>query len=283
MPLVPVNGVRLHVVERGDGAPIVFLHEFAGNAASWQPQFRRLARRYRCIAYNSRGYPPSEVPEDESAYGQQIATDDLRGLLDAMGIARAHIVGLSMGAYTALMLAMQSPERVWGVVAASGGSGSAADPAKTEVFAQDSRARADRMLADWPAAVEGFANAPNRVQLARKDPKNHQRFLKDLENASAKGSAYTMRRVQGQRPSLYTMGDGLAAIAAPVLLVAGDEDEACLDVNLFLKRTMPTAGLVVMPKAGHLVNLEDPPAFNRHIESFLAQVEAGTWPVRGRA
>ncbi len=283
MTLLPVNGVKLHVVERGSGAPVVFLHEFAGNAASWQPQFRRLARKYRCIAYNSRGYPPSEVPEDETAYGQQIATDDLRGVLDMMAIPKAHIVGLSMGAYTALMLAMQHPDRVMGVVAASGGSGSSADPVKTEGYGSDARARADRMLADWPAAVAEFANSPNRLQLARKDPKNHERFLKDLKKASAKGSAYTMRRVQAMRPSLYTFRDRLAAVAAPVLLIVGDEDEGCLDVNLFLKRTMPTSGLVVMPKAGHLVNLEDPDAFNRHVESFLAQVEAGTWPVRGRA
>ncbi len=283
MALVPVNGVKLHVVERGQGAPVVFLHEFAGNAASWQPQFRRLARKYRCIAYNSRGYPPSDVPEDEASYGQQIATDDLRGLLDALGIARAHIVGLSMGAYTALMLAMQSPERVLGVVAASGGSGSAADPAKTEGSARDSRARADKMLSDWPMVVAEFANSPNRTQLARKDPKNHQRFLKDLKKASAKGSAYTMRRVQALRPSLYTMADRLAAVTTPTLLIVGDEDEACLDVNLYLKRTMPTSGLVVMPKAGHLVNLEDPAMFNTHVEGFLAQAEAGTWPVRGRA
>ncbi len=283
MPLLPVNGVSLHVTERGQGTPIVFLHEFAGNAASWAPQFRRLARKYRCIAYNSRGYPPSEVPEDEASYGQPIAVDDLRGVLDALGIDRAHIVGLSMGAYTALMLAIQNPERVWGVVAASGGSGSNADPAKTEGYARDARARADKMLSDWPMVVAEFANSPNRTQLARKDPKNHQRFLKDLKKASAKGSAYTMRRVQAMRPSLYTMADRLAAVASPTLLIVGDEDEGCLDVNLYMKRTMPTAGLVVMPKAGHLVNLEDPAAFNGHVESFLAQVEAGTWPVRGRA
>jgi len=282
MPLLPVNGVDLHYVEKGAGEPIVFLHEFAGNAGSWAPQFRRLARRYRCIAYNSRGYPPSSVPDDENQYGQEIAIADLKGFLDAMGIAKAHIVGLSMGAYTALVFAMRNPGRVGGLVAASGGSGSNADPAKTAAFATDARGRADRMLSDWPSVVAEMTTGPARLQLKRKDPKGYDRFVRDMKRTSNKGSAYTMRKVQAERPSLFGMVDGLRAMTTPTLLIAGDEDEACIDVNLFLKRTMPSAGLAMMPKAGHLVNLEDTAAFNRLVEEFLAQVEAGTWPVRGR-
>jgi pimeloyl-ACP methyl ester carboxylesterase len=277
MAFVPVNGVKLYVTEKGEGFPIVFVHEFAGNANSWAPQFRRLSRKYRCIAYNSRGYPPSDVPH-EDLFGQEFQLGDLGGLLDALNIEKAHIVGLSMGAYTGLVYAMRNPGRVYGLVAASGGSGS--DPKIREAFAKDARTRADRMLTSWADVVKEMTTAPARLQLKRKDPKGYDRFVRDMNEASPRGSAFTMRKVQAERPSLYGMEAELRAMTTPTLLIAGDEDEACIDVNIFLKRNMPSAGLAMMPKAGHLVNLEDPAAFNTLIEGFLEQVEAGTWPRR---
>ena len=280
MPMVPVNGVKLNVIEKGEGHPIVFLHEFAGNANSWAPQFRRLARKYRCIAYNSRGYPPSDVPADENLYGQEIAIADLGGLLDALQLEKAHLLGLSMGAYTSLVYAMRNPGRVSALVAASGGSGSNVDPAKVQVFATDARARADRMLANWSQVVTEMTTGPARLQLKRKDPKGYDRFVRDMNEASPRGSAFTMRKVQAERPSLTGMAPQLGAMTTPTLLIAGDEDEACIDINIFLKRNMPCAGLAMMPKAGHLVNLEDGVAFNTLVESFFAQAEAGDWPRR---
>jgi pimeloyl-ACP methyl ester carboxylesterase len=280
MPMVPVNGVKLNVIEKGEGHPIVFLHEFAGNANSWAPQFRRLARKYRCIAYNSRGYPPSDVPADENLYGQEIAIADLGGLLDALQLEKAHLVGLSMGAYTSLVYAMRNPSRVSALVAASGGSGSNVDPAKVQAFATDARARADRMLANWSQVVTEMTTGPARLQLKRKDPKGYDRFVRDMNEASPRGSAFTMRKVQAERPSLTGMADQLKAMTTPTLLIAGDEDEACVDINIFLKRNMPCAGLAMMPKAGHLVNLEDGTAFNTLVENFFEQAEAGNWPRR---
>ncbi len=83
------DGVKLHYEEAGNGLPIVFVHEFAGDARSWEPQLRHFSRRYRCIAYNARGYPPSDVPEDVERYSQERARDDIRSVLDALGIQRA--------------------------------------------------------------------------------------------------------------------------------------------------------------------------------------------------
>jgi pimeloyl-ACP methyl ester carboxylesterase len=280
MPMVPVNGVKLNVIEKGEGHPVVFLHEFAGNANSWAPQFRRLARKYRCIAYNARGYSPSDVPQDENLYGQEISIADLGGLLDALQIEKAHLVGLSMGAYTSLVYAMRNPGRVTALVAASGGSGSSVDPAKVQAFQTESRARADRILSNWTEVVKEMTTSPARLQLKRKDPKGYDRFVRDMNEASPRGSAMTMRKVQAERPTLTGMGPELQAMTTPTLLIAGDEDEACIDINIFLKRHMPCAGLAMMPKAGHLVNLEDPTAFNTLIETFFAQAEAGAWPRR---
>ena len=94
MPHVTTDdGVKLYYEETGTGLPIVFVHEFAGDHRSYEPQLRYFGRRYRCIAYNARGYPPSDVPEDQHKYSQERARDDIRAILDGLAIARAHIVG----------------------------------------------------------------------------------------------------------------------------------------------------------------------------------------------
>ena len=98
MPILSTDdSVRLHYEETGSGTPIVFVHEFAGDSRSWEPQVRYLSRRYRCIAYNARGYPPSEVPADPAAYSQDRARDDVLAVLDGLAIERAHVVGLVDG------------------------------------------------------------------------------------------------------------------------------------------------------------------------------------------
>src|SRR5438034_4457882 len=84
MPKAAVGGVKLHYDEVGHGTPLVFVHEFAGDAQSWRLQTAFFARRYRTIAFNARGYPPSDVPEDPGAYSQQQAADDIKGVLDAL-------------------------------------------------------------------------------------------------------------------------------------------------------------------------------------------------------
>ena len=100
------DGIKLYYEEAGSGTPIVFVHEFGGDYRSWEPQVRHFSRRYRCIAYNARGYPPSDVPEDFERYSQARARDDIRCVLDALGIQRAHVVGLSMGAFATLHFGM---------------------------------------------------------------------------------------------------------------------------------------------------------------------------------
>src|SRR5882672_7838053 len=100
------DAVKLFYEETGAGTPVVFVHEFAGDQRSWEPQLRHFSRRYRCIAYNARGYPPSDVPQDVERYSQARARDDLRCVLDALGIQRAHVVGLSMGAFATLHFGM---------------------------------------------------------------------------------------------------------------------------------------------------------------------------------
>src|SRR3954462_6760929 len=103
MPQVSTDdGVRLHVEETGAGCPVLFVHEFAGDHRSWEPQVRSLSRRYRCVTYAARGYPPSDVPADPTAYSQDLAVADALAVLDHLGIELVHVVGLSMGAFCTL-------------------------------------------------------------------------------------------------------------------------------------------------------------------------------------
>ena len=278
MTRIPINGVSLHVEETGSGESIVFVHEFGGDARSWQPQVEHFSRHYRCVVYNARGYPPSDVPEDERLYGQQLSTADLKGVLDALDIEQAFVVGLSMGAYTGLMLTVQHPERVRALVFASGGSG--AYPETRTRFLVDTNAVAEKMLRANSADAAGIPSGPSRVQLQNKNQTVWEQFAAHLSEHSAVGSAYTLRHVQAERPSLYDLTTELGAVTTPTLLVVGDEDESCLDVNLYLKRTMPYAGLSIFPKSGHLLNLEEPERFNALIDEFFQTVKAGQWSRR---
>lgn len=100
------DGVSLYYEEAGGGAPIVFVHEFAGDHRSWEPQVRYFSRHYRRIAFNALGWPPSEVPQDVARYSQAHAGDDIRSVLDGLEIDTAHIVDLSMGGLATLHLGL---------------------------------------------------------------------------------------------------------------------------------------------------------------------------------
>ncbi|MGH7279538.1 MAG: alpha/beta fold hydrolase [Candidatus Rokuibacteriota bacterium] len=282
MPTVRVNGVTLYYEETGRGLPLVFVHEFAGDHRSWRPQVQFFARRYRTIAFNARGYPPSEVPPEASAYSQDHAVEDIRGLLDALGIDRAHVCGLSMGGYATLHFGLRHPARALSLVVAGAGYGSV--PAERERFRQDVEATARRFETDGMAkAAEIYAKGPTRVQFMDKDPVGWREFYEQLKDGSAAGHALTLRGVQMTRPSVFDMGTQLETLEVPTLIVTGDEDDPCLEPAVFLKRKIPAAGLVVLAKSGHTINLEEPEAFNRAVLDFLTAVDAGRWGRRNPA
>jgi pimeloyl-ACP methyl ester carboxylesterase len=277
--LTTEDGVKLHYEESGSGTPIVFVHEFAGDWRTWEPQLRHFSRRYRCIAYNARGYPPSDVPADVERYSQQRARDDILAVLDALGIERAHIVGNSMGGFATLHFGMAYPARALSLVIA--GCGYGAHPDQYATFQAQARDLAKTMLEKGMVHIAAtYGHGPGRLPLRDKDPRGFAEFVRQFSGHSAQGSANTMLGYQARRPSLYNLIADMARITAPALIVAGDEDDAVLEPSLLMKRTIPTAGLVVLPKSGHMTNLEDPALFNRLLEDFFHQVEAGRWSPR---
>jgi pimeloyl-ACP methyl ester carboxylesterase len=275
MPHVKIGNVRLYYEEAGQGLPLVFVHEFAGDAQSWAPQLGFFARRYRAIAFNARGYPPSDVPEDISAYSQAQAAADITGVLDGLGVAKAHVCGLSMGGYAALHFGLTYPDRALSIAVAGAGYGSGPD---RETFRKDTEMIARRFDEEGMAKVaEFYSRGPTRVQFIEKDPRGWQEFHDRLAAGSAKGHALTLRGVQMSRPSIFDLGDTMARCEVPALIMTGDEDDPCLEPGIFMKRKIPTSGLVVLPKTGHAVNLEEPDGFNRAVLDFLTAVDAGRW------
>ncbi|MGH6660718.1 MAG: alpha/beta fold hydrolase, partial [Rhodospirillales bacterium] len=272
------DGTRLYVEESGSGHPILFLHEFAGDHRSWAPQVKHFSRTHRCVVMASRGYPPSDVPDDAAAYGHDIAAADAVAVLDGLRLARAHVVGLSMGAYTGLMLAIRCPERLTALVAAAGGSGS--HPPGGTAYRAETEKRAAAMLAAGKFPADEVGNGLTRVQLKRKNPAAWKEFRDQVAKHPVIGSAHVLRRIVGGRPSLYMFEEALSKVAVPTLLMVGDEDDGIIEINVWLKRTMPAARLDMWPSSGHLLNLEEPEVFNDRMARFLKTVEAGTWPAR---
>jgi pimeloyl-ACP methyl ester carboxylesterase len=277
MPTARINGVELYYEQTGEGYPLVFSHEFAGDYRSWESQVRFFSRRYRVITWNYRGYPPSEVPTDPEAYSEEQLVEDLYGLLGHLGIEQAHIAGLSMGGAITLKFGLAHPEVCRSLAICGAGTGAV----DHDQFVREATAQAERFERDPQTAFGDYGRGPARVQLLRKDPRGWQEFVDMLKGHSPLGSALTMRGVQIKRKTIFEVGEQLGGLRLPALIMLGDEDEPCLEPALFMKRRLPNAGLVTLPKSGHAINLEEPDLFNRALLDFLTAVEQNRWLPRG--
>lgn len=282
MPYISTDdGIRLYYEETGSGEPILFMHEFGGHYRSWEPQIRHFSHRYRCIAYAARGWPPSDVPDEVASYSQARAADDAAAVLRELRIEKAHLVGLSMGATAALEFGIRHPMMPLSLTAAAGGSGGSTDPEQKRKFQEDCLAFADLLEREGIAAMaESYCAGSARTQYRDKNRRGWEEFKRQFTEGSARGHALTMRGVQGPRMPFFERKAELNAMRAPVMVLAGDEDDSTLELSIFLKRNIPRCGLLMLPKTGHTINLEEPEAFNTALENFLNAVEQGRWGMR---
>jgi pimeloyl-ACP methyl ester carboxylesterase len=130
------------------------------------------------------------------------------------------------------------------------------------------------------AFAETYGRGPSRLRFEQKDPHGFQELLSQLKEHSTLGAAMTMRNVQGKRRTVYEVADDLPSIDVPALIVAGDEDELALEPSLLMKRKIPNSGLLIVPKTGHTVNLEEPALFNQAVFHFVSAVDQGAWTPR---
>jgi pimeloyl-ACP methyl ester carboxylesterase len=272
------DGTRLYYEEAGRGIPVVFVHEYAADYRTWEPQMRHFARSHRCVTYSQRGYPPSDVPSDPAHYSQELARDDVIAVMDALGIDKAHVVGHSMGGYTALHVGIRYPKRCLSVAVAGCGWGSAPD-AERRAAMKALAAETGKMFAEEAIATAAakYADAPMRQAFKHKDPRGWTEFARMLAEHSAEGHAHTMLNLQLKRPTLWEMETELKQFSVPLLVIVGDEDDLCLDGSLFIKRTAPTAALLVLPRSGHTINSEEPAAVNAALAELFWAAETGRW------
>jgi pimeloyl-ACP methyl ester carboxylesterase len=279
MPYADSKGVQLYYEEAGKGFPIVFVHEFAGDLRSWEGQMRYFSRRYRCIAFNARGYLPSDVPAAVSQYSQAIATDDIANVMRSLGVRKAHIIGCSMGGYATLHFGLRYAGMARSLTVMGAGYGS--DPDKRAQFLRDTEIMARRFdQLGTPEAITTYQIGPARVQLQNKDPRGFKELCEAFADHSPLGSANTLRGVQARRPTIYNLARGLARMSVPTHIISGDEDTQCLEPGVFIKRTCPAARLTVVAATGHAVNIEEPDLFNRITDEFLSLVDSGRWRPR---
>ena len=274
MPTFSANGVEIYYEVTGQGYPLIWSHEFGGSYDSWEAQVKFFSRRYQVITYAARGWPPSDVPEDPTAYTQDIVVNDLYLLMRHLNISEAHIGGLSMGGSVALNFGIAHPEMAKSLIVASAGSGST----NRDTFLSTGQSMADRLLSEGMVPVANDYGTTNiRVQLRRKDPMGFETFARLLSEHSATGSALTYQGFVMNRPTVFELEDKLKSLRVPTLIMIGDEDEPCIEPGIFMKRTIPVSGLSCFPQSGHAINLEEPDLVNRTVLDFLTAVEAERW------
>jgi pimeloyl-ACP methyl ester carboxylesterase len=274
MTLVPSrDGTKIYAESSGpeDGVPVVFVHELAGSCRSFDLQVAAWRDKYRCIVFNARGYPPSDVPPSVDLYSQGHAAADIGAVFDGFGLKDAHIIGVSMGSASTLQFAIRHPARTRSITLTSIGSGSDMKPGE---FAAGMEALATLTLGKGMRALaEHYAATPTRYRLKEKNPAEYKNFIDQLAAGSPLGITNTMRGVQEKRPPIYAYKDKIAALHVPTLVVLGAEDEPCVGPSHFLKETLPGAQLVVVTKTGHCVNLEEPALYNQRVMGFIEETE----------
>ena len=279
MPYAQAKDARLYYEDSGRGTPIVFVHEFSGDLRSWETQVRHFSRRHRCITFNARGYPPSEVPRSWKKYSQTIATDDITAVMRHLGLRRAHIVGCSMGAMATLHFGLRHARMAQSLTLIGAGSGSSSGNRRNYLRETEARAQAFETR-PMKEVAKIYGSAPNRVQLLHKDPRAWKEFWARFAEQSGPGHANTLRGLQARRPSIYSLEAKLRRLAVPTHVVVGDEDREALDAGVFIKRTCAAARLSVVPATGHVVNVEEPALFNQLAGDFITLVESGRWRPR---
>ncbi|MBI5627979.1 MAG: alpha/beta fold hydrolase [Candidatus Rokubacteria bacterium] len=258
MPTAVLNGIRLYYEAHGEGAPLVLMHGFAGTAESWKPQIPDLSARYRLILYDARGHWRSESPRSADLYSHEIFADDLQALLDHLEADTAVVGGLSMGGVIALTFYLKYPARVRALILADTGPGFR-NPERRAEWAR-SREAVARLLEE--GGMPAFARSPYALL-------DYYTAPEIMLQHDPIGLAHVNRKVLVIPDSRLL--DRLPEVRVPTLVIVGADDTDFLGAAEVMARKIPGAAHVVIPKAGHGANVDQPGAFNRAVLEFLEQ------------
>jgi pimeloyl-ACP methyl ester carboxylesterase len=266
MEKVQVGHLAVAVSDVGAGPPVVLLHGLACGKRMWFHQTRALRSRFRVIAYDQRGHGLSDAPANATDYSAAHLARDLVGVLDALKIERAAIVGFSLGGGPALALATTRPERVSRLVLADVGAG-ADDPVKIETLA-----RQWVMLIDQ-GKIDDLVCEMLRSELfkfyARRDTRRRDHMAALFRATPIDGLRFTLSEVLAKRKSLFRLTGPLKSLQVPTLVLVGEYDYVCSKAARLLAQTIPKASLKIIKGSGHMSPLEQPAAFSTALTEFL--------------
>jgi pimeloyl-ACP methyl ester carboxylesterase len=266
MGTIQVGNLAVAVDDAGDGPPVVLLHGLACGKRMWFHQILALRKRFRVIAYDQRGHGLTDAPAVATDYSAGHLARDLVGVLDALKIERAAIVGFSLGGGPALALAASKPERVSRLVLADVGAG-ADDPLKTEWMAR----RWINLIGQ--GVVDELVCDMLRSELfkvyARRNARRREHMAALIRATPITGLRFTLSEVLAKRKSLFRLTGVLKSVRAPTLVVVGQHDYNCTKAAKLMSQTIPNASLKIIEDSGHMSPLEQPAAFSAALMEFL--------------
>jgi pimeloyl-ACP methyl ester carboxylesterase len=268
MHKIQVGDLGISLDDAGTGEPVILIHGLACGKRMWFHQMRALRGRYRVIAYDQRGHGRTDAPADPKDYSPSHLVRDLSGLLDALGIARASIVGFSLGGGPALGLAASAPHRVRRLVLADVGAG-ADDMWKSQWLARRWTELIDR--GEFDELVCDMLRSEFFKRYAGRNKRNREHMAGLIRATPPVGLRHILTEILAKRKSLFRMTTVFRALRVPTLIMAGRHDNVCRVPAHLLADTIPNATLEWVDNAGHMAPLENPGLFTARLESFLAR------------
>jgi len=252
MAFVDRDGVQIYYEVHGAGPAILLSHGFSATSQMWQPQVAALSRGHKLILWDMRGHGRSDYPPEDSAYSEEATVADMVAVLDAAGVEKAVIGGLSLGGYMSLAFRRVHPERVTALLVVDTGPG---------FRNEEARAR-------WNAVALNTAERLQTEGLASLSGQSRERALST--HRSAEGLARAARGMLTQRDARVI--ESLPAIDVPALVIVGADDAPFLKAADYMAAKIPDSRLQVLSGAGHASNLDQPEAFNAAVLEFLGNI-----------
>jgi pimeloyl-ACP methyl ester carboxylesterase len=249
MPTLNRDGVKLHYDVHGSGPPLLLTHGYSSTSAMWQGQVAALSKRHTLIAWDMRGHGQSDYPDDPAAYSETLTVGDMAALLDQVGADNAIIGGLSLGGYMSLAFYRAHPERVRALLIIDTGPGFKKDEAR-DAWNKRAHETGDRFEREGLEVLKSLSR--ERSSVVHRD---------------ASGLARAARGMLTQRDAGVI--ETLPHVKVPSLVVVGADDTPFLAASDYMAAKIPGAKKVVIPGAGHAVNIDQPQAFIDAVVPFL--------------
>jgi pimeloyl-ACP methyl ester carboxylesterase len=249
MPMLDRDGVKIHYQVHGSGPTLLLTHGYSSTSTMWNGQIDALSKNYKLVLWDMRGHGQSDYPEDPAAYSEALTIADMAALLDEIGATSAIVGGLSLGGYMSLAFYRSHPERVRALLIIDTGPGFKKDDAR-DAWNKRAHDTGDRFEREGLAVLQSLSR--ERSSVSHRD---------------ASGLARAARGMLTQRDA--SVMESLPTITVPALVIVGADDTPFLAASDYMAAKIPGAKKMIIPAAGHAVNIDQPQAFVEAVLPFL--------------